>query len=406
MATMTVDPAWDRLLVAARRKLEQTSGRLTGSIGLSKPSEAERRIVIGATGQYRATSVKTLRVDLVELDDALLNTYGSGLLAVLAQQDGPVRDRKAERADEAQARQDALDEARTLCRRHRDEPWFSAWLDKLATDGTVTRLVRRGEADVLGWAAQVLDRVPADNLPLPVLAEWATGNTKALSGTPLSTVVLRALAARGGVTPPANRAEQRALWEAAGVVMDDLSSQVLVLNLRAKEDHVVAEWLHDAAGFGIPFRLTLHQLAIDPLTPAADDIYVCENPAVLRACAGEFAENSAALVCTEGQPSAACHALLAAATGRIHWRGDFDWTGLRTTAAAVTRYGAVPWRMSTQDYQAALDTGDSEALKGPPATSPWDPVLAETMAEHGRAIMEERLIPSLLKDLDQNRDAE
>jgi uncharacterized protein (TIGR02679 family) len=399
---MTVDPAWDRLLAAARRKLEQTSGRLTGSIGLRKPSDAERRIVIGATGQYRAAAVKTLRLDLVELDDALLDTYGKGLLATLAERDGPVRDRKAERADEAQTRADALDEARTLCRRHRDEPWFSAWLDKLATDGTVTRLVRRGEADALGWAAQVLNRLPADNnLPLPILAEWATGNTKALSGTALSTVVLRALSMRAGTPPPVNRTEQRARWEAAGVIMDDLSSQVLVLNLRAKEDHVVAEWLRDAAGLGIPFRLTLHQLTVGPLTPVANDIYVCENPAVLRTCASELAENSAALICTEGQPSAACHALLVAATGRIHWRGDFDWTGLRTTAAAITRYGAIPWRMSTQDYRAALDTGDSEALKGPPATSPWDPILAETMAEHGRAIMEERLIPFLVEDLDQ-----
>lgn len=398
---MTVDPAWDRLLAAARRKLEQTSGQLTGSIGLSKPSEAERRIVIGATGQYRAATVKTLRLDLVELDEALLDTYGKGLLATLAERAGPVRDRKAERADEAQARTDALDEARRLCHRHRDEPWFSAWLEKLATDGTVTRLVRRGEADTMGWAAQVLNRLPADNLPLPILAEWATGNTKALSGTSLSTVVLRALATRDDTPPPVNRAEQRARWEAAGVVMDDLSSQVLVLNLQVKEDHVVAEWLRDAAGFGLPFRLTLHQLTVDPLTPIANDIYVCENPAVLRVCASELAENSAALICTEGQPSAACHVLLAAATGRIHWRGDFDWTGLRTTAAAITRYGAIPWQMSTQDYQAAVDTGHSEPLKGPPVTSPWDPVLADTMAEHGRAIMEERLIPSLLKDLDQ-----
>lgn len=38
-------------------------------------------------------------------------------------------------------------------------------------------------------------------------------------------------------------------------------------------------------------------------------------------------------------------------------------------------------------------------------TSPWNPVLAETMAKHGRAIMEERLIPSLLKDLDQEEVA-
>lgn len=174
------DPAWDRLLAAARRKLEKSAGRLDGSVGLNQPTDAERRIIIGATGRYRSAEVKTLRV---KLDDALHDACGLGLLAVLAQRDGPVRDRAAERADEAEARESALAQARQLCR-HRAEPWFTTWLNAVGADGTATRLVRRGEADVLGWAARVLDRLPATNLPLPALAEWATGNTKALTGTP------------------------------------------------------------------------------------------------------------------------------------------------------------------------------------------------------------------------------
>ena len=83
----------------------------------------------------------------------------------------------------------------------------------------------------------------------------------------------------------------------------------------------------------------------------------------------------------------------------MHWRGDFDWTGLRTTAAATARHGALPWRMTVDEYLRALETGDSEPLKGPPADSPWDAALAIAMGEQGRAIMEERLIPRLLEDL-------
>lgn len=109
---------------------------------------------------------------------------------------------------------------------------------------------------MLGWAARVLDRLPAADLPLPALA---------------------------------NRADAQAQWEAARVIVDDLASQVLVLNVRAGEDHVVADWLRDAAGFGIPFRLTLHQLSLDPVTPLAREVYVCENPAVPRAAASELA---------------------------------------------------------------------------------------------------------------------
>lgn len=393
------DPGWQRLLAAARRKLERTSGELTGTIGLRDPTDAERRVVIGITGRHRSADVGTLRVDVAELDRALRDSCGAGLLAVLAHQGGPVRDRAAERASEAETGRDALAKARSRCARHREEPWFATWLEGMVEDGTLTRMVRRGEADQLAWAAGVLDRLPGTGLPLPVLAEQATGNTKALTGTPLATLVLRALALRDGVAAPAGRAEARARWEAAGVIVDDLASQVLVLNVRTEGDHVVAKWLRDAADAGIPFRLTLHQLTLANIAPTTPTVYVCENPAVLRAAASQLGAGSAALVCSEGQPSAACHALLAAATGQVRWRGDFDWTGLRTTAAAITRYGAVPWHMAGKDYLSALETGDSEPLKGSPATSPWEPRLAEQMAAHGRAIMEERLIPLLLDDL-------
>lgn len=393
------DPAWRRILAAARRKIERDGGELTGTIGLNRPTDAERRLIIGITGKYRSADVAAPRIQLVDVDEAIRGAHGVGLLAVLARRDGPVRDRAAERADEELAKAAAVADLRARCDSHRGERWFEQWVDEIIGDGTVTRLARRGDAELLGWAGEVLNRLPTGDKPLPVLAEWATGNTKALTGTPLATLVLRALAKRDGMPAPANRAEQRARWESAGVIVDDLASQVLVLNLRSDDDNVVAGWLNEAAAYGIPFRLTLHQLTVDPLTPRAGELYVCENPAVLRAAASELADRSATLVCTEGQPSAACHRLLAAARGQVHWRGDFDWTGLRTTAAAVVRYEALPWRMTVDEYLRALETGDSEPLKGPPAGSPWDAALAVAMGKQGRAIMEERLIPRLLEDL-------
>ncbi len=130
-------------------------------------------------------------------------------------------------------------------------------------------------------------------------------------------------------------------------------------------------------------------------------LFVCENPAVLRAAAAELEDNCAPLICTEGQPSAACHRLLDRAKGVVHWRGDFDWTGLRTTAMAIDRYGAVPWRMGSADYLAALDGPlvETEPLKGAPAPSPWDASLTSLMSDRGRAVMEERMIPELIGDL-------
>ncbi|WP_234381251.1 DUF2399 domain-containing protein [Streptomyces sp. NRRL F-5122] len=207
--------------------------------------------------------------------------------------------------------------------------------------------------------------------------------------------------ARTGDEVPRERAGRRALWESAGAIADDLASQVLVLGVRPEGDTVVCDWLRDAADFGIPFRLTLHQLASSPVVPAGD-IFVCENPAVLRAAAAELEAASPTLVCTEGVPSAACHKLLADAVragARLYWRADFDWAGLRITATAVERHGAQPWRMTTADYREALCQGQSTPLGGPPAASPWDPQLARAMKESGQAVMEERLLPALLADL-------
>ena len=46
-----------------------------------------------------------------------------------------------------------------------------------------------------------------------------------------------------------------------------------MLNPRCAGDDMVSGWLDDAAGSGIPFRLTLQQAALVS-APAAGDIYV------------------------------------------------------------------------------------------------------------------------------------
>lgn len=404
---------WRRLLAAARRRLERTGGVLDGDIALARPSEAERRTVIGVTGRYRPETAQRLTVPLRDLDGYLRDRYGTGLPAVLGQLHGPLRDRPGERAEERERREQALESARSG--RLAGQGWFASWLERIASDGTLTRLVRRGDEALLDAAARVLEKLPGDPdrttgqpagvVPLPVLAERATGDTKALvPGSPLEQLVLRALVQRtgGGRAVPRERAGRRALWERAGAIADDLASQVLVLNIGAEGDTAVCGWLREAAALGIPFRLTLHQLTTGPVVPAARTLFVCENPAVLRAAAGELRNTGAALVCTEGVPSAACHTLLGDAVragARLVWRADFDWVGLRITADAVARHGARPWRMSAADYTAALGEGQSTPLVGSPAASPWDLELARAMEASGSAVMEERLLPALLSDL-------
>ncbi|WP_329252389.1 TIGR02679 family protein [Actinoallomurus sp. NBC_01490] len=376
---------WRRLLAAARRRLGKTGGEVTGSVSLAYPSDEESRVVTRVTG--RRESSRRPVVSLRELDAALRGAYGAGLCRALAWLDGPGRPEDVRSALTAALR----------CR-YADEGWFTGWLGALTRDGTVGRLVRQGRGDLPGWAAAVLDRLPARDIPLPVLAEWATGDATALSGTPLASLVMRALVLWQGAPPPAGREDERRIWRDAGVVPDDLTSQVLVLGLRAREEHTVARWLDDAAAAGMPFRLTLQQLMAAPVTPRDPQIFVCESPVVVRAAAELGA--AGALVCTEGRLSAACDRLLRAAAGaRIHWRNDFDWPGVRMTAAATERYAAVPWRMGAGDYADALAAGRREPLKGSRTTTPWDPRLADAMTRERRAAREEWLLPALLSDL-------
>lgn len=396
---------WSRLLAKARKSMESSGGALDRSIGLDAPADSERRLVIDITGQYRPETARRLTVALTDLDAALRQRYGSGLRDTLEALGGPLRDRPADRNREARRRETAAmaagDSVLTA------QSWYQAWLAELRSDGTITRLVRRDNEALLAQAVRILEfltaRDPGNPVPLPVLAERLTGDTKALlAGGSLAALVLRALAMRSDLDGvPRDRVGQRALWEASGAIADDLASQVLVLNLRCAGDDMVSGWLNDAAGSGIPFRLTLQQAALIS-APAADDIYVCENPAVLRVAAAELGAGAAALVCTEGVPSAACHVVLgkAAARGaRLHWRADFDWTGLRIVGAAMTRHRARPWRMTADEYRDALAAGESTPLTGPQTSSPWDPPLASLMAEHGSAVMEERLIATLIADL-------
>ena len=395
------DPGWARVLRLARSRLERTGGQLAGTLTVRDPTEAERKLIIGLTGGYRAPGVASLSLPLPLLDAAVRREFGRNLVDLLTELGGPLQDRPGERTREARARDALLADARARAGPWAHEGWFADWLDRLAADGTVTRLVRRGDQDALRQACAVLARLPAGGISLPVLAEQVTGDTKALSGTPAATLVLRALAARDSAPPPTTAEERRARWDAAGVILDDLASQVLVLGVRPVEDHPVAGWLREAADRAIPFRLTLHQLTGFPLTLLVSEVYVCENPAVLRAAVAGWTADHPPLICTEGVPSATCHRLIGGVRGTIHWRGDFDWTGLRTTADAVRRYGARPWRMSVTDYRAAVDALDveTEPLRGSPAPSPWDPELAAALHDRGRAVMEERIIPQLLADL-------
>jgi hypothetical protein len=421
-------PEYRRLLVAARRSLERTGGALTGRISVADPSDAERKAIIGITGVHQSAGTKRLTVSLEALDAAVHRGAGYGLVPLLTELGGPLRNRPVAAASLAASRAElvALAEASPL---YLACDWYRQWLSELRQDGTLTRLASQGDAGLLGQAVRVLEYLAgrsagggpagagpdgarpagaglagAGPIALPALAAQITGDTKALNhGTGLSTLVLRALAVRAGVARPGPAAERRQLWDRAGVLVDDLASRVLVLNLPA-EGEGLGEWLTGAARYGTPFQVTLQQLAAHPVQVSCPRIFVCENPAVLRRACAELGAACPPLVCTEGRPSTAFHRLVSLAVGagaELWYHGDFDWPGVAIAADVITRYGGRPWRMSASDYRSAARSGIR--LGGDPVDTPWDPGLREAMRAEGLAVYEETMGSQLLVDLAEYR---
>ena len=322
-----------------------------------------------------------LTVRLEALDAALrAGPAELGLPEVVEQLTGPLRNRPAEAA----AATSEIAAARAVVA---DQPGLALWIDSLAADGTLTRLQRDDGLHLVGTAAAVLAQLPADGVPLSVLAVRTAGSAKALDGGTLPTLVLRALALAGGVATPTSAWGRRRLWDAHGVVMDPLSSQVLVLGLGESTD-------------GEPRRWTLRQLRRCGV-PAAPVLWVCENPAVVAVAADRLGAACPPLLCTEGQPSTAARAVVDAAA-QVRWHNDWDWPGVRMTASAIERHCASPWRMSAAAYEAAVAATDPTRLRplaGRPAPTPWEPELAEAMVAHGVTLEEELVVDTLVADL-------
>ncbi len=394
-----------RLLAAARRSLERTGGDLAGSVSVSEPTEAERKAVIGITGQYRDARTSRVTVRLADLDNAVRETTGLGLPELLSELGGPLRDRRAEREALAASRQAAVALAQgsplnDSC------AWYRDWLAQAADDGTLTRLINHGEQARFAQAVRVLEHLASRAgapVLLPALAAEVTGDTKALNhGTFTSTLVLRALAIKAGLPRADSAGDRRELWETSDVVLDDLASRVLVLNLPVP-GRGLGEWLTGAARLGVPFYVTLHQLMTMPLTVPGALVHVCENPAVLRRAAAELGAASAALLCSEGQPSTAFNQLagaIVAGGGELRYHGDFDWPGMAIANAVMARHRARAWRMAAADYRAGARSGaEYVSLTGTPQATPWDAGLADAMTASGRAVYEESVAGPLIGDL-------
>ncbi len=394
--------AW---LVERVRRRMAAGAPLTGNVTLPGADEAERTAVARLLGRApRAGRSLSVPLDAV---DQVLRASGAcpdGLAAAVDALTGPVILRQ-EAADQlALAWQRAFAPLSHAVATH---PGLSDWYSSPQTAGLVRRLARTpGEAEpLLAALALLLPRLPVSPpRSLSTFAAEHTGDAHALDQGPLATLTLDAARALTSTPPGSGARWRRDTWAAVGLLLDELSSQALVLNLPGDDHTPTGRALNALGSAGQPAVLTLRQLVKDPpCPPTGGTLSVCENPAVVLAAANRLGAGGAPLACLQGQPSTAALRLLSLYAGSgwtLRYHGDFDWGGFRIATRLLAEVPWTPWRYTTADYRAALaGHPDTTPLTGTPTQTPWDPALSGALLQTGRRIEEELTLECLLADL-------
>lgn len=418
-------PRFAPLWAAARRRLEGNGGAITSSpLVLRDLDPSQRDAVTGLLG-LAPVGDGPLRARPDRIDEALRTGAAEiGLVDLLVELGGPVRDRRAERQVDRRTRDQVWADAagHEAVARH---PGLADWLAQIRSNGVATRLAGgvEGLGPLVDAALGVLARLPSDPVVLlAALADDVTGDPHALDrGRALGTLVSGALPAIGAAVSeagddfewdrPSERRKEamaavdwRRAWSSVGVLCDDLSVSALVLNLpvgRSSSDPVV-DTIYEHGLVGEPLRLTLRQVATSAIEVVEGSVvHLCENPAVVAQASMTLEDGCAPLVCVEGVPSSAVAAvldLLVGAGSELRYHGDFDWPGIAIANGVMARWGAVPWRMAAADYRAGVARA-RKPLAGPVEVAAWDPDLTAAMADAGVAVHEEQVLADLLEDL-------
>ncbi|MER7672858.1 TIGR02679 family protein [Kitasatospora sp. NPDC096128] len=397
-------PELSWLLDRARRRME-AGQPLDASVTLAGSGEPERAAVARLLGRAPRPG-RSLSVPLAAVDQVLRASGASpdGLGAAVVALTGPVVPRRQTADRLARAWEQAFAPLASVAAAR---PELADWYASLHATGLVRRLVPGPEAatPLLADLARLLPRLPVSPpRSLSTFAAEHAGSAHALDHGPLATLTLDAVRALTGAPPGDGAQARRDTWAAAGLLLDELSSQVLALNLPGDPDTATGRALDALGAVGQPAVLTLRQLVRDaPRPPRGGEAYVCENPAVVLAAADRLGLDCAPLVCLQGQPSTAALRLLkhyADAGWTFRYHGDFDWGGIRIATRLLTHVPWTPWRYTLADYRAARDAHPGTApLAGAPTDAPWDPALGPALLASGRRIEEELVLDELLADL-------
>ncbi len=291
-------------LALERYKRDETLGRVSQALEPDDVIALER--LLGKT-------VRTL--DLQVLDTALQKSkYQISLLEVLEMlHQAPIISAKKQRLQLEQAFLNALNTVS-------DIEWKNLLEHGEAGATRIKRAIKEKQAlnlEIISKAVTALRQQPER---LPSLATRVAGHAHALDAdTPNGQILLDALSALH-LEPP---------------VRDGVSSSVLVANM-----------------FG--FRCVHLPWREVTSLKLPSDVILLENPAVFEALLDHGVQYP--MICSQGQPSATCIALLDRTEGKIFFAADFDLGGLRIAKRIKERYlnQFVTWHYDVAAYQNAI----------------------------------------------------
>jgi uncharacterized protein (TIGR02679 family) len=394
-----------RRFVHCLRKRMSRGQALSGKIQLSHATADERGAIDKLLGRL-PTQGSSLTIDLDKLAETLSHARACECLedAIVALC-GPVDD---ERLLSLSRKEEWERLWQTSHSRVKDNAAALRWMDNLRASGLLKRIAGCdfGLAKILlAQAVSIVEHVPYPAVRLAELAANKTGNSHSLDrGQPLAALVIRFAQQLEESALWKTAAERRDAWEVLGILCDELSAPVLVLNLLADNESLTGQALNLHAAAGEPYRVSVRQLrrhppVFDPMI-AGPVVFVCENPTVIDVAANKLGSACRPLVCVDGQPKTASRLLLDSLAGagiQIRYHGDFDWDGIRIGNTIARRHAATSWRFNASDYAQAPES--EHALKGVPVSAEWDADLASLMTKVGKCIHEENVLSTLLTDL-------
>lgn len=442
------DEGFARLFAAARKKYE-SYGRIGGTVRLSRLRDAERGKLSGLLSRD-LKSQGSVTVSLQELDEILqASRFEVDLLSLLELIYGePIKPKSVKHLEAESAWKDFVSQLKAVTEKQETQ----IWLDGLSegqgygyrTLRDVFEHTQELDANTLGplyAVIRALDRLPVRKgkmEQLPIFAAMISGDPHFLDRDRLSgrlfyygMLAYLDTSEKENTDPlPLDEIENiesfrvRKQYKQAGILLDALSSQVLVVEIADKGDtRSYAMTLHAIE------RLRNRREGCESQALAKDDfinrtltlkhLFVSENPSICESLARQMTQTEyksvplPAILCTSGQPSVAALELLdffATHDVMIHYSGDFDVKGLEMAISLEERYRDhwQPWGMTStmvcevlahlDDSIGGVEFSEQECRMLENMACRWDSELVDTLLKGKIKVFQEMFVDQLIRE--------